>query len=192
MPRTPDPRQWRSEKVSHGYVASYAPVSFVDGEGVRCSLYVAGCLFQCEGCYNQAAWSFRMGHPYDDALRERILADLAHPGIQGLSLLGGEPFLNTGVCLSIVTALRERFGTAKDVWCWTGYTVEEILTTGDDDKLALLSELDVLVDGRYEESQRDLTLAYRGSRNQRVLDARLSVRAGAAVLRNGIPMPSPR
>jgi len=183
MPRTPNPRLWQSHKVSHGYVASYTPMSFVDGEGVRCSLYVAGCLFACEGCYNEAAWNFRFGHPYDADLERRILDDLAHPAVQGLSLLGGEPFLNTGVCLAVVTALRERFGATKDVWCWSGYTVEELLASADPDKHALLNELDVLVDGTFQQEQRDLSLAYRGSRNQRVLDARASVAAGRAITR---------
>ncbi|WP_069386297.1 anaerobic ribonucleoside-triphosphate reductase activating protein [Cellulosimicrobium cellulans] len=179
MPREPGPG-WRSERVSHGYVADYKPFVMVDGEGVRCSLYVSGCLFACEGCFNEAAWSFRYGRPYDDALEDRVLADLAHPAVQGLSLLGGEPFLNTGVCLRLVRRLRAALGRAKDVWCWTGYTVEELLD-GPPDQRALLDEVDVLVDGRFELARRDLTLAFRGSTNQRVLDARASVAACGAV-----------
>ena len=179
MPRDPGPG-WRSERVSHGYVADYKPFVMVDGEGVRCSLYVSGCLFACEGCFNEAAWSFRYGRPYDDALEDRVLADLAHPAVQGLSLLGGEPFLNTGVCLRLVRRLRAEHGDRKDVWCWTGWTVEELLD-GPDDRRALLAEVDVLVDGRFELARRDLTLAFRGSTNQRVLDARASLTTGRAV-----------
>lgn len=180
MPLTPNPKTWLSYKVSHGYVADYKPFSFVDGEGVRCALYVSGCLFKCEGCFNEDAWSFKCGKPYSAELEDEILEDLAHPGVQGLSLLGGEPFLNTQVALSLVTRMRERFGSSKDVWCWTGYTLEELLEDSDD-KRALLAHVDVLVDGRYEHSQRDLSLAFRGSRNQRVLDARASVAQGTAV-----------
>lgn len=183
MALDPDPRLWVADKVSHGYVADYKPFSFVDGEGVRCSLYVSGCLFKCEGCFNEDAWSFRCGRPYDDALHERILGDLAHPAVQGLSLLGGEPFLNTQVALRIVRAMRERFGRSKDVWCWTGYTFEEIIADSED-KQVLLAEVDTLVDGRFELAQRDLTLAHRGSRNQRILDARASVQKGRAVPRD--------
>lgn len=174
------PGAWDARKVSQGYVADYKPFSFVDGEGVRCSLYVSGCLFACEGCFNEAAWSFRYGRPYDDVLQERILDDLAHESVQGLSLLGGEPFLNTGVCLRLVDAVRERFGHAKDIWCWSGYRFEE-LREETSDKQALLAELDVLVDGQFLVGQRDLTLQFRGSRNQRVLDVPASLTAGEAV-----------
>jgi len=179
VPRDPQP-DWRSERLSQGHVADYKPFVFVDGEGVRCSLYVSGCLFACEGCFNEATWSFRYGSPYTDELEERILTDLGHESVQGLSLLGGEPFLSTGVCLRIVRRLRAAFGHAKDVWCWTGYTFEE-LRAGSDDKQELLAGLDVLVDGRFEIAHRDLTLAFRGSTNQRVLSVPASLAAGSAV-----------
>ena len=180
MPRTPAPGQWRSEKVSQGHVADYKPFVMVDGEGVRCSLYVSGCLFACEGCFNEATWSFRYGQAYDEALEDRILADLSQPYVQGLSLLGGEPFLNTGVCLRLVRRLRAEHGHRKDIWCWTGYTLEELFAETPD-KQELLGELDVLVDGRFELAQKDLMLQFRGSRNQRVLDVPASLSAGTPV-----------
>ena len=179
MHRTPDTRLWVASKVSHDYVADYKPFQFVDGEGVRCSLYVSGCLFKCEGCFNEQAWSFRLGEPYADALEDRILDDLAHPAVQGLSLLGGEPFLNTAVCLRLVRRMRAEL-PGKDVWCWTGYTFEQLVVDSED-KRALLGHVDVLVDGPFDVSRRDPRLAFRGSRNQRVLDARASVRAGRAI-----------
>jgi len=182
MARTPEPRLWQADKVSHGYVADYKPFSFVDGEGVRCSLYVSGCLFACEGCYNEAAWNFRYGEPYSQALEDRLVADLAHPSVQGLSLMGGEPFLNTGVALAAARRVRQEFGDTRDIWCWTGYTVEELIVDSED-KLELLSYLDVIVDGRFEQSQKDFSLAHRGSTNQRVLDARASYAQGRAVAR---------
>ena len=178
--RSPEPGQWRSEKLSQGFVADYKPFVFVDGEGVRCSLYVSGCLFACEGCFNEQTWSFRNGSPYTDELEERILADLAHESVQGLTLLGGEPFLNTGVCLRLVRRVREQFGTSKDIWCWTGYTFEQ-LTAETPDKIALLEHLDVLVDGPFDLARRDLTLQFRGSSNQRVLAVGASLDAGKAV-----------
>jgi anaerobic ribonucleoside-triphosphate reductase activating protein len=178
--RSPTPGEWLSEKVSQGFVADYKPFMFVDGEGVRCSLYVSGCLFACEGCFNEPTWSFRYGQPYSDALEEKILADLAHESVQGLTLLGGEPFLNTGVCLRLVRRVRELFGTRKDIWCWSGYTFEQLVAETPD-KIALLEHLDVLVDGPFELAQRDLTLQFRGSRNQRVLDVPASLAAGHAV-----------
>lgn len=189
MARTPAVGQWRAATLSQDRVADYKPFVMVDGEGVRCSLYVSGCPFACAGCFNEAAWSFRYGTPFDDALADRIAADLAHEAVQGLSLLGGEPFLNTGACLRVVRRLRAEHGRAKDVWCWSGYTFEELLAeaaAGQADKAELLGELDVLVDGRFELAQRDLTLAFRGSRNQRVLDVPASLAAGRAVPRAGL------
>ena len=180
MSLTPNPRLWVADKVSHSYVADYKPFSFTDGEGVRCSLYVSGCLFKCDHCFNEAAWSFKLGVPFTRELEDRIMADLAHESVAGLSLLGGEPFLNTQVALSVVRRLRAEFGTAKTVWSWTGYTFEEIMVDSED-KRELLSYLDVMIDGRYEHAQRDLTLPFRGSRNQRVLDTLASLEKGHAV-----------
>ena len=188
MARTPAVGQWRAAALSQDRVADYKPFVMVDGEGVRCSLYVSGCPFACAGCFNEAAWSFRYGTELGPELEDRIAADLGHEAVQGLSLLGGEPFLNTGVCLRVVRRLRAAHARAKDVWCWTGYTFEELLAeaeAGQDDKRELLGEVDVLVDGRFELAQRDLTLAFRGSRNQRVLDVPASLAAGHAVAWQG-------
>ncbi|MGC4175002.1 anaerobic ribonucleoside-triphosphate reductase activating protein [Demequina sp.] len=180
MPLAPDPALWLSSRVSQQYVADYKPFTFVDGEGVRCALYVSGCLFKCEGCFNVAAQSFRYGVPFTRALEDVIMRDLAHPAVQGLTLLGGEPFLSTEVCLSVVTRARAEFGSTKDVWAWSGYTFEQIVAEGGD-KLALMELCDVLVDGPYLAGERDLTLRFRGSRNQRVLDVRASLAAASAM-----------
>jgi anaerobic ribonucleoside-triphosphate reductase activating protein len=179
--RDPRPGEWLSQKVSQRHVGDYKPFVMVDGEGVRCSLYVSGCLFACEGCFNEAVWSFRYGTPYTSDLEDRILADLAQPYVQGLTLLGGEPFLNTGVCLEVVGRMRRELGRTKDVWAWSGYTFEELLLDSED-KLALLREVDVLVDGRFREDLKDLRLQFRGSSNQRLIDVPASLAAGEAVL----------
>lgn len=187
--REPQP-DWLSSRLSRDHVADYKPFVFVDGEGVRCSLYVSGCLFACEGCFNEAAWSFRYGRPYSRDLEDQILTDLAHESVQGLSLLGGEPFLNTGVCLRVARRLRAELGHARDVWAWSGYTFEELLTASAD-KVELLGMLDVLVDGPFTLSERDLTLPFRGSRNQRVLDVPESLRAGRPVAWQPRTAPAP-
>lgn len=175
---------WQASRLSQRFVADYKPFSFVDGEGVRCSLYVSGCLFACDGCFNEDAWSFRCGEAYGPVLEERILGDLAHPSVQGLSLLGGEPFLNTQVCLAVVRRMRAELPD-KDVWCWTGYTLEQLLA-GSEDKRELLAQVDVLVDGPFDVERRDLRLAFRGSSNQRVLDVPASLAAGRAVTWAGL------
>ena len=183
--RNPKPGEWLSDKLSQGFIGDYKPFMFVDGEGVRCSLYVSGCLFACEGCFNEATWNFRYGTPYTDELEDRILADLAQPYVQGLTLLGGEPFVNTGVCLSLVRRVRAEFGASKDIWSWTGYTYEELLLESPD-KLELLDQIDILVDGRFDLAKKDFKLQFRGSSNQRIIDVKKSRAAGRAVLWNNL------
>lgn len=109
-------------------------------------------MFHCEGCYNQATWSFRYGTPYTKELEDKIMADLAQPYVQGLTLLGGEPFLNTTFLIPLLKRIRRELPD-KDIWSWTGYTWEEMLLETDD-KLEMLDLLDILVDGRFELSKK--------------------------------------
>lgn len=169
----PKPQEWLASDLEQGYVSDYKPFNFVDGEGVRCSLYLSGCKFHCEGCYNQATWNFRYGSPYTKELEERIMSDLSQSYVQGLTLLGGEPFLNTGVALPLVKRIREEL-PEKDIWSWTGYTWEELLQE-DETKLELLRNIDILVDGRFKLSKKNLLLQFRGSSNQRIIDVKKSL-----------------
>lgn len=177
-----NPTTWTSEKFSKGYIADYKPYNFVDGEGVRCSLYVSGCPFACKGCYNKAAQNFSYGSPYTKELEDQIIEDLRADYCQGLTLLGGEPFLNTGVALSLVRRVREEFGNSKDIWSWSGYTWEEIVEEGTKDKQELLSLIDILVDGRFELDKMDLNLHFRGSSNQQIIDVQHSLSQNKIVL----------
>ncbi|MCI1664389.1 anaerobic ribonucleoside-triphosphate reductase activating protein [Bifidobacterium crudilactis] len=182
---TNNPRagQWDGRKLSRDIVADYKRFVVTDGEGIRCSIYVSGCPFHCEGCWNASIWNFRAGHPYTPELEERILADMALPYVQGLTLLGGEPMLNTPMLNPLVHKIRERFGQSKDIWCWTGYTWEELMRSGETpDKAELLADVDVLVDGRYLESEKNSLLQFRGSSNQRVIDVKRSLAAGEPVI----------
>lgn len=179
--RHPKPQEWLSETYSKHYYADYKPFNFVDGEGVRCSLYVSGCLFACEGCYNKAIQNFSYGQLYTKEVEDQIIADLGQEYVQGMTLLGGEPFLNTEVCLSLVKRINAEFGETKDIWSWTGYTFEELLLETDD-KLELLKSIDILVDGRFELDLLNLNLQFRGSSNQRILDVKKSLEAGQAIL----------
>ncbi|MDT3767803.1 anaerobic ribonucleoside-triphosphate reductase activating protein [Gleimia hominis] len=176
----PSPRQWDGRRLSAGYIADYKPFNFVDGEGVRCSVYVAGCPFRCPGCYNVAAQSFRYGKLYSADLENQILEDLAQPYVAGLSLVGGEPMLNTPVLNPLVARVRAEFGQTKTVWCWTGYTWEQ-LQHETDDKQTLLQGVDVLVDGPFIQRLFDSSLAFRGSSNQRIIDVAASRQAGEVV-----------
>ena len=177
----PKPGEWAAEKLSRGFIADYKPFNMVDGEGIRCSLYVSGCLFACEGCYNKAAQSFSYGKPYTKELEETIVKDISHQSVQGLTLVGGEPFLNTNILIPLVRRFRREFGNTKDIWVWTGYTLEE-LKVDTPDKLELLSMIDVLVDGRFEIDKKDLSLRFRGSSNQRIIDIQKTYSSGTMVL----------
>lgn len=179
--RNPKPQEWKTEDYSQKKIADYKAFNFVDGEGVRNSLYVSGCLFACEGCFNKAVQNFNYGTPFTESLMNQIIEDLSHDYVQGLTLLGGEPFLNTDVCLSVVKRVRETFSSTKDIWSWSGYTFEELLLETSD-KLELLHSIDILVDGRFELAKRNLNLQFRGSSNQRIIDVPKSLAAGKAVI----------
>ncbi|MBM7824366.1 anaerobic ribonucleoside-triphosphate reductase activating protein [Arcanobacterium pluranimalium] len=167
----PSPCEWSGAALSQGYIADYKPFNFVDGEGVRCSLYVSGCPFRCPGCYNRAAQSFKYGTLYTQELEEKILTDLAQPYVAGLSLLGGEPFLNTPILIPLAKRVRDTFGADKTIWVWSGYTHEQLLADTPD-KRELLDLCDVLVDGPFIQSLYHHDLAFRGSKNQRIIHLR--------------------
>lgn len=176
----PQPQEWKAEELSQGRIIDYKAFNFVDGEGVRNSLYVSGCMFHCEGCYNKATWSFKAGVPYTTELEERIMADLAQPYVQGLTLLGGEPFLNTGFLIPLVKRIRRELPD-KDIWSWTGYTWEELMLETPD-KLELLHLVDILVDGRFELAKKNFLLQFRGSSNQRIIDVKKSLASNQVVI----------
>ena len=181
LPRNPKPQEWLAKDHSLQYIADYKPFNFVDGEGVRCSLYVSGCLFDCPGCYNLAAQNFNYGKVYTQELEDKIIDDLSQSYVQGLTLLGGEPFLNTWVCLKLINRVRKEFGNKKDIWSWSGYTWDELMQETPDKK-EMLSKIDILVDGRFLESKKDLTLQFRGSSNQRIIDVQKSLKADKVVI----------
>lgn len=175
---------WTSEKFSKGKVADYKKFETADGEGIRCSLYVSGCTFACPKCYNKESQLFNFGFEFTKELEDEIISDLAHPGIQGLTLLGGEPFLNTGIVNPLCKRAKEE-RPEKDIWSWTGYTWEELMMDEcSDDKKELLSYLDILVDGRFEKDMFNPDLYFRGSYNQRIIDVKRSLATGEVVLWN--------
>lgn len=181
QPNNPKPKEWLAKDLSQQYIADYKPFNFVDGEGIRCSIYVSGCKFLCPGCYNVASQNFHYGQPYSQDLEDQIIEDMKKDYVQGLTLLGGEPFLNTQVCLRLCKRVREEFGHTKDIWSWSGYTFDELLKDSYD-KLKLLSMIDILVDGRFMEDQKDLTLQFRGSANQRIINVPKSLKENKVVL----------
>ena len=180
-----DPKagQWDGRRMSMRMIADYKTFIVTDGEGVRNSLYVSGCPFHCVDCFNASIWDFQAGHEYTQKLEDKIIEDLKAPWVQGITFLGGEPFLNTPVLVPLAQRIRQEFGHTKDIWSWTGYTWEELMRPGETpDKLELLHLIDILVDGRYLRDQKDSLLQFRGSRNQRILDVPKSLEAGEPVI----------
>lgn len=153
--------------------------SIVDGSGLRMTVFTQGCPHRCPGCHNPETHSPKGG--FDTTVEEILSRFDANPLLSGLTLSGGEPVAQAGALAPLAAAMKMR---GKDVWCYTGYTFETLALQmrGDAGLAALLRNVDVLVDGRYEESQRNLALTYRGSANQRVLHLPASLGSGRAVL----------
>lgn len=158
-----------------------------NGPGVRVSLFVSGCNHHCKGCFNEIAWDFGYGEPFTQETVDLILQMLSPDYIQGLTLLGGEPFepQNQGAVLDLVRQVRQRY-PQKSVWAYSGYLFDKDILPGrlgdSDVTQELVGLLDVLVDGPFVENQKDLSLRFRGSRNQRLIDVPASLQAGSVIL----------
>ena len=142
---------------------------------MRVSLFVSGCRHHCKGCFNPETWNFQYGEPFTEGTEARILEALSPSYIQGFTLLGGEPFEpeNQRVLVGLLKKIRAAYPT-KDIWCYTGYLYDIDLPEGGKVHTEvtdeMLSYIDVLVDGEFVEAQKDITLVFRGSSNQRILD----------------------
>lgn len=148
----------------------------INGEGIRVSIFVSGCSHMCKGCFNVDTWNKNYGKLFDSYVENEILEYFKRyrNSLKGLSLLGGDPTFseNIDALVSFIKRFRATF-PEKDIWIWSGYKWEEIVK---DIKLFSLIELcDILVDGKYVEAEKDLTLKWRGSRNQRVIDIKQSL-----------------
>ena len=142
-----------------------------NGDGVRVSLFVSGCRRHCSGCHNREAWSFSYGQPFTKETEDEIIKALRPSWIQGLSILGGEPCEeeNEATLLLFLKRVRAELPD-KDIWLYSGYTYE--MLQGEE----ILQYVDVLVDGPFLHEQKDISLAFRGSRNQRIIKLKDGVR----------------
>ncbi|MCH5333517.1 MAG: anaerobic ribonucleoside-triphosphate reductase activating protein [Agathobacter sp.] len=165
---------------------NYAEIKFCDianGKGCRTVLFVSGCRNACKGCFQPQTWDFLYGREFDEAVQEEILKSLEPEYIQGLTLLGGEPFEpeNQEALVPFMRKMKAAYPD-KDVWAYTGYIYDRDLVEGGfkhtKDTEELLSMIDVLVDGPYIEEKKDITLKFRGSANQRVIDLRATEAGG--------------
>ncbi len=169
------------------YYSIIKKYDIADGEGVRVTLFVSGCTNCCEGCFQPETWDFKFGQPYTKETETEILEALKADYIQGLTLLGGEPMelSNQRELVGLLRAVRQHY-PQKDVWCYTGFTLDQDLVPGGcrycEVTDEMLSMIDILVDGRFVLAKRNLMLNFRGSENQRIIDVPASLAAGQVVL----------
>ena len=169
---------------------NYAEIKNCDianGPGVRISLFVSGCTHHCKGCFNEVAWDFDYGTPFTQETIDKIL-DMMRPGyIRGLTLLGGEPFepQNQGPIVQLLRQIKEKM-PEKSIWAFSGYLFDRDILSGRLGDWSVtqeyLSYLDVLVDGPFVEAKKNLSLRFRGSENQRIIDVPASLAQGKIVL----------
>ena len=149
-----------------------------NGPGIRTTIFVTGCTHKCHNCFNEEYQDFDFGDPWTQQETDEVIEDLKLDEVRGLTILGGEPFQNEVDLLEVLRDIKKE--VQKDIWIFSGYTYEEILK--DQDKKKLLEECDVLVDGRFVEALKDLSLRFRGSSNQRIIDVKKSLEANEVVL----------
>lgn len=162
-----------------------------NGSGIGVSLFTQGCHFHCKGCFNQETWDFNSGKEWNDEIKDKFLKLIDRPFIKRISFLGGEPlaYENLPDMYNLIKEVKEKFPD-KDIWLYTGYTWEQIFPKASTCDFVIekayregIVELcDVIVDGQYIEEQRDITLAFRGSSNQRIIDVKKTLEKGEIVL----------
>ena len=152
----------------------------LNGDGLRVVLWVAGCSHCCEGCQNPSTWDPNGGLPFDDDAKEEIFAELRKPYISGITFSGGDPMFQPEACNIIADYAKKK---GLNIWVYTGITYEQILTISKKNPVYMefLSKIDVLVDGRFILEERDLSLLFRGSRNQRLIDVPKTLEMGRVI-----------
>ena len=166
------------------------PCDIANGIGVRVSLFVSGCRNRCPHCFQPETWDFAHGEPFTAGTEAKILALLAPDYIAGLTVLGGEPLEpeNQAALLPFLRRVKAEY-PQKTIWIYTGFTLEELSDPSCraccGETAALLALVDVLVDGRFVEAEKDITLRFRGSKNQRLIDLPATLRTKTCVLWNG-------
>lgn len=154
-------------------------MDIANGPGIRVSLFVSGCTLHCPGCFNAAFQDFQYGQAWEPGIENQFIALGKRPHIEGYSILGGEPLDQDEAIVHLLERIKKE--TGKLVWLWTGYRFEDLTPY----QKGIVSCVDVLVDGNYEEALQDMRLKFKGSSNQRVLDAQDSILKNKAVLWEG-------
>lgn len=161
------------------YYGKIRKFDVANGPGIRCTLFVSGCTFNCPGCFNKESQNFKYGNLFTKETEDEFISYAKNPNVAGVSLLGGEIMQqNTDEILSLVKRIKQE--TRKSIWCWTGYKYEDLIKMKD--KVEILNYIDVLIDGQFIEDKKDYTLKYRGSSNQRVINVKDSLKNNQIVL----------
>lgn len=170
--------------MNYGEIKKY---DIANGEGVRVSLFVSGCTHHCKNCFNFETWDFNYGKPFTKETEDEIIDSLSHDYIDGLTLIGGEPFepQNQRALLPFVKKVKEKYPN-KTVWCYSGYLFDKELLGESRARCECTDEMlgliDVLVDGEFKQDLYDISLSFRGSSNQRIIDVPKSLKTGKIVL----------
>ena len=163
--------------------ASILKCDIANGPGFRTSLFVCGCLRKCPGCFNQEAQNPNYGKIFDEKARGKLFKEMSMEYCKGMSLLGGDPMSKLGdirkTVIDVCRESKEKF-PKKDIWMWTGYTFEELLE--DDTAKEVFKYVDVVVDGPFIESLKDVNLVWKGSSNQRVIDVKKTIETGEIMI----------
>ena len=170
--------------MHYGNIKNY---DIAEGEGVRVTLFCSGCTNRCEGCFQPETWDFCYGKEYTKETEDQLIQMLTNPNIQGLTLLGGDPFepSNQRTLITLLRRVKQELPT-KDVWAYTGFVYEQDLLEGQRKHTEvtdeMLSYIDVLVDGPFVIDEKDISLYFRGSTNQRVIDMPKTLKSGNVVI----------
>ena len=169
------------------YYADIKKVDVANGPGVRVSLFVSGCTHKCKGCFNEEAWDFKYGHEYTQKEEDKIIELLKPDYIEGITILGGEPFeyVNQKGILPLLRRIRKELPN-KTIWCFSGYTFDtdilENMCNKYKETKTLISYIDVLVDGKFEIDKKNFKLKFRGSSNQRIINVKESLKNNKVIL----------
>lgn len=163
------------------YYGNIKPVDTADGEGIRVALYESGCCFRCEGCHNEIAWNYNYGTKFDENTLNYIKEKLSPDYISGFSILGGEPLdpKNRKDTFEIINEISKVLREDQNIWLWSAYTWDEIIKIVPNN---ILKNIKVIVDGPFILSERNISLKFRGSTNQRVIDVNESLSQNNVIL----------
>lgn len=161
----------------YGNYAQIRKYDVANGFGIRVSIFCTGCTHKCPGCFNELYQDFNYGKKWTQEQTDLVVEYMKDPAVKGLTLLGGEPFQNTW----LVDVIREvKKQTNKEIWAYSGYIYDKLIQ--DEDRLEMLKECDILVDGPFIQELKDLKLRFRGSSNQRVIDVQKTLETGKIVV----------